>query len=83
MTMSIEIVAVALKRAPRAASVAAMMIAATGCQHRPDGAIESISAAPVATDECPDGQYLARVCAPEPNGPCGLRCVAPIEGGAP
>lgn len=66
--------------AARPVAIAAMLLAAA-CER--EGGIESISSAPATSTQCPEGQYLARVCAPQPDGPCGLRCVAPIEGGSP
>jgi hypothetical protein len=63
--------------------LAAFVIGVTACEHGMDKCPESVASAPATSTKCPAGQNLARVCAPEPEGPCGLRCVAPVKNNAP
>jgi hypothetical protein len=39
---------------------------------------EGLLAMQATSTTCPPRMSLARVCAPEDGGPCGLRCVMPL-----
>jgi hypothetical protein len=63
--------------------LAAVVTGVAACEGGLSKCPESVASAPATSTKCPAGQNLARVCAPEPDGPCGLYCVAPIENKAP
>lgn len=68
----------------RVMAVAFGVLEVAACQCPQMGnSVESVSSSPATSIKCPTGQYLARVCDPEPDGPCGLRCVAPIGTSTP
>jgi hypothetical protein len=51
-----------------------------GCaQHAWHDCPDSVITAQARSINCPHGQSLARVCAPEEGGPCALRCVQPAH----
>jgi hypothetical protein len=50
----------------------------TGCSSYNGRCAEGLLAMQATSTTCPPRMSLARVCAPEQDGPCGLRCVMPI-----
>jgi hypothetical protein len=57
-------------------------LALTACE-RVGQCPESMAVHEPSSIRCPRGEYLARVCAPEPDGPCTLRCVQPLAPAEP
>jgi hypothetical protein len=63
--------------------LAGFVIGVTAYKHGMGACPENVALSPDTSSKCPTGQYLARVCASEPDGPSWLCRITPVGGHEP